>query len=196
MITEFEAKFLSIDVPQLYKKLTALSAHKVFDTTLLCRQTFDFASPRSTKKWVRVRKEGDKTTVILKIVSQATIDGTKELEFAVDNFEKTCEFLTLCGLKPASYQENYRENWRYKDVVLSIDTWPGLQPFLEIEGSNEEAVRSAADQLDLDYTKAYFGTIDKLYEQELGIPAKIFNTIPRITFDNTLMELKQRAKDI
>lgn len=105
-------------------------------------------------------------------------------------------FLTLCGLKLASYQENYRENWRYRDVVLSIDTWPGLQSFLEIEGSSEEAVRSAADQLGLGYTKAYFGTIDKLYEQELGISAKIFNTIPRLTFDDTLMELMQRAKDI
>lgn len=99
MITEFEAKFLSIDVPQLHKKLVTLGAYKTLDKTLLCRQTFDFASPQSTKKWVRVRKEGDKTTVTLKIVSQATIDGTKELEFTADNFEKACEFFNIVWFK-------------------------------------------------------------------------------------------------
>ncbi len=195
MITEFEAKFLKIDVQELYKKLTAIGAQKSTERTLMCRQTFDFASPQATKKWVRVRKEGDKITVTMKIVSHAAIDGTQEIEFSVDSFEKACEFLTLCGLKPASYQENYRENWRYKDAVLSIDTWPGLQPFLEVEGPSEQVVHYVADQLGFDYSTAYFGTIDKLYEQELGISSKIFNTIPRLTFENTLMELMQRAKD-
>jgi adenylate cyclase class 2 len=184
MKIEFEAKFLAVDIPTIQNKLMLLGASKTLNRTLLCRQTFDFTSNQSVKKWVRVRKEGNLVTITLKIVSHATIDGTQEIELIVNDFEKACELLLQCGLKPGSYQENYRENWQYQDIIFSIDTWPGLQPFLEIEGPNEHAIQSIVHSLGLDYSNAYFGTIDKLYEREFEIPASAFNTIAKLTFEN------------
>lgn len=39
---------------------------------------------------------------------------------------------------------------------------------LEIEGSSEKAVRGAAAALGLDYGQARFGSIDLIYQSELG----------------------------
>ena len=34
------------------------------------------------------------------------------------------------------YQENYHENWYYKQTIILLDTWPGLSTFVEIEALN------------------------------------------------------------
>lgn len=183
MITEFEAKFLNIDRDSLHKQLIKIGAIKTTEQKLMRRKIFDLPAATSTKQWVRVRDENNKITLTLKRVSDSTrIDGTQELEFSVDDFDKANEFLTLCGLIPQAYQENYRENWSYQEAIISIDTWPGLPAFLEIEARDECMVRSIAQELRLDFQKSYFGTVDMIYEQTLNIPAQIFNHIKELTF--------------
>lgn len=183
MITEFEAKFLNIDKDSLRTQLTNIGATKIAEQKLMRRKIFDLPSATSTKQWVRVRDEHNKITITLKQVSDSTkIGGTQELEFSVDDFDKANEFLTLCGLIPQAYQENYRENWSYREAILSIDTWPGLPAFLEIEARDELIVRSIAQDLKLNFQKSYFGTVDMLYEQTLNLPAHVFNHIKELTF--------------
>jgi adenylate cyclase class 2 len=184
MKIECEAKFFNIDIERLQKQLANLGALRIKGKQLLRRKIFDFPHNNEQKQWIRVRDEGDKITITLKKVLNDTIaDGTYELEFGVDNFERACDFLVACGFIPRAYQENYRESWAYQGELITIDTWPGLAPFVEIEARDETMLRSIVKALDFDFQQAYFGTIDKLYERVYGIPAARFNQIKELTFD-------------
>jgi len=77
-----------------------------------------------------------------------------------------------------------REVWISDKAEATIDTWPGLNPFLEIEGKDEKTVRKISKELGFDFKKAVFGSIDLVYEKELGISAKIIIKLPEITFAN------------
>ncbi|WP_067845410.1 class IV adenylate cyclase [Nocardia lijiangensis] len=179
---EYEAKFLSVDVEAVRTALIALGATQSFSRTLLTRKIFeDEALARGA--WVRLRDEGTRSTLTLKQVTDAsTIDGTTEIETTVGDLPAMAEILTRLGLREMRYQENYREEWQLGDTVFDIDTWPGLPTFLEIEGPDEAAVRSAAASLGLDYSVARFGSVDEIYKTEVGRdilaePTLLFNEL-------------------
>lgn len=69
-------------------------------------------------------------------------------------------------------------------VEVTIDTCPGLNPFVEVEGANEKIVRGISNELNFDFEKAVFGSIDLVYEKELSIPAETIVRLPEITFAN------------
>ena len=118
---------------------------------------------------MRLRNEGDKTTLTLKQVADtSTIRGTKEIELKVDDFENTNQFLEGVGLSKKRYQENYREEWQLGDILFDFDTWPDMPTFLEIEGPNEIIIKDVALKLGLDYSQAKFGSIDTIYLREYG----------------------------
>ena len=51
------------------------------------------------------------------------------------------------GLKNTSTQENYREIWKNDAIEICIDTWPGLLPYIEIEGKNQEIVKKYVEKM-------------------------------------------------
>ncbi|KKR05275.1 MAG: hypothetical protein UT32_C0021G0003 [Parcubacteria group bacterium GW2011_GWC2_39_14] len=68
---------------------------------------------------------------------------------------------------------------------ITIDTWPGLEPFLEVEGKNEKSVISVVKKLGYDYSKAVFGAVDIKYQIKLGIPPDVINNkTPLISFEH------------
>lgn len=106
------------------------------------------------------------TSLTVKEISDDTITGTSEWEVNVDNFETTLEIIKKMGLTPKGYQENKRELYILNGVEVSIDFWPKLRPYLEIEGENESSVVSIAkmlgyskDDLDSRNTKALYQDI-------------------------------------
>ena len=66
----------------------------------------------------------NKTTLTIKTVEKDTIDGTKELEIEVNDFEKTNEILNQLGYMPKGYQETKRTEYVLDDVIFDIDRWP------------------------------------------------------------------------
>jgi adenylate cyclase class 2 len=78
------------------------------------------------------------------------------------------EILRRLGLREVRYQENYREEWCLGEVVFDFDTWPGLPTFVEVEGSDEASVRQATAAVGLDYAAARFGSVDEIYQCEMG----------------------------
>jgi adenylate cyclase, class 2 len=165
---EYEAKFLAVDVADLQAKLRALGAVQAFPRTLLTRKIFENdAMERGT--WVRLRDEGTRSTLTVKQVTDSTsIDGTTEIETEVTDLRAMAEILTLIGMAEIRYQENYREEWHWREIAVDFDTWPGLPTFVEIEGPDEVSVRQAAVALGLDYSRARFGSVDEIYKSELG----------------------------
>jgi len=112
------------------------------------------------------------------------INDTYEVELIVNDFDTATDFLRGIGIRTVAFQENTREVWMRGDIEATIDTWPGLKPFVEIEGPSESDVRAASSELGFDFSQAFFGSIDRVYEKELGIPANIINQLPELTFAN------------
>lgn len=185
MNTEFEIKFLTVDISALKEKIETLGGSCVDARRLLRRQTFDFVEKLPVgKRFIRVRDQGKIVITYKLILDKNSIDGVKESELVVDDFDQAVKFLTSLGYIPASYQENYRETWLLDNVEITIDEWPGIQPFIELEGKSAESVQAVAAKLGFDISAGVGGTIDSIYEKELGIEPAKFNSISKLTFED------------
>lgn len=184
MQVELEAKFLCVDVPQLRARLAAAGYVLLRPLFTMHRSVFRPADTDAAgRTWGRVRDEGDKITMAIKTVRDAdTIDGVLEAEVTIDSFEQAELLLQAAGFQRTAFQETTREAWAQGDVAITIDTWPGLQPFMEIEAPTAEAVLGAAERLGYSPVDAVYGSVTQVYERELGIPREVVNRLPRITF--------------
>lgn len=166
MNTEIEVKFLNIDHDEIRRKLTALGAQ--LDQPMRLMRRVVVHTPNMTKKnaFLRVRDEGHRVTVTYKQFDQDSIDGTKEYEVIVSDFENAINIFSEAGLTYDTYQESKRENWRLGDVEIMLDEWPWLNPYIEIEGKSEEAVRRVSDQLNFRWNEALFGGVANAYKNQ------------------------------
>ncbi|MEI6850246.1 MAG: hypothetical protein WCK29_04370, partial [archaeon] len=69
------------------------------------------------------------------------------------------------------------------NVEIMIDTWPFLEPLVEVEGRNEEDVKNVSEKLGFDYSKALFCSTTAIYQMKYGLTADEVNTTPKIVFD-------------
>ncbi len=192
MKNEYEAKFLLVDVDDITQMLMNTSAILKQPKRLMRRRIFPHGE-KGGYAWVRVRDEGNRVTMTYKrIVDAKRIDGTKELELIVEDFERACVLLETLGMQSSMYRENYREEWQLDGVCISIDYWPGLAPLMEIEADTPQEVEKAARLLGLDINEAMYGSIGHVYEQALGIPIAEYNKIERLTLDNAQTVLSGR----
>lgn len=186
MPTEIEAKFLNINIPATREKLAAAGYTCTHPRRIMNRATFHGAGDRrNMHEWWRVRDEGNgKITMTWKHTDSHTVDGTRELETTVGDFETTIEILTKTGLTLVARQETARETWVRDQVEIVIDEWPGLNPFIEVEGPTREMVEQAAHALGYDMQTAVFGGVGNVYQIELGYVPEAVNNWPVITFAN------------
>jgi len=120
----------------------------------------------------------------LKVVNGMGIESQKEICLKIDNFKEAEEFLTILGCQKKAYQESKRELWKIVGVEITIDEWPFLEPFVEIEGESEESVKRIAEKLGFDYQKALFCSIDTLYSKKYNLSEDIINNqTPKIVFN-------------
>ncbi|OJI07645.1 hypothetical protein BK004_01000 [bacterium CG10_46_32] len=183
MQKEVEATFLSVNKDAVRNQLTKTGFELKTPEYLMCRKIFDFSRIAPGKiKWGRVRQEADKVTMSIKEIRGPGINDVYEVELVVDDFDTAVSFFEACSIPVKSFQESMREVWERNGVEVMIDTWPGLNPFMEIEGVDEATVRHTTKELGFDFEHAVFGSADLVYEKELGIPAKVIDRLPRITF--------------
>jgi len=122
-------------------------------------------------------------------VDKNTMDGVKEIEIIVNDFNQTSELLKQFGLQFKSRQENLREEWNLNGSMVTIDTWPGLFPYIEIEGESEDAVNEVCSNLDLSIKNGQHGSVDKVYFEELNISKEDFNAVQTLDFKNFKQQL-------
>ncbi len=189
MKNEIEAQFLDIDKDAIRAKLKEVGATLVKPEVLMRRVVF-YTGEHS---FARVRDEGDKIVMTYKNVSDdKSILGTKEVNVVVNSFDDAILFLKGCGLKIKAHQETRREVWVLGDVEISIDTWPWIPTFIEVEGPTEESVWDTAAKLGFDKSQAKFGSVDSTYQHYYGVDMDIVNMhTPEILFD---MEPPEWAK--
>ncbi len=166
MDTEIEVKFLNINHDSLRTSLVELGATVEKPMRMMKRVVVH--TPEMTKKnaFVRIRDEGYRTTITYKQFDSDSIDGAKEFEVEVSDFDTAVSIFKESGLIYDTYQESKRENWRLGDVEIMLDEWPWIHPYIEIEGKSEESVRHAAELLDLDWKNAVFGGVANVYRHQ------------------------------
>lgn len=186
MNTEFEAKFLNIDPEQMAKQLTDHGYVCVKPRVLMTRISLHQPPERhSVHEWWRVRNEGDGTiTMTYKRTDADSLDGTQEIEIKVDDFDRAIALLESTGIKRVAYQETWRAAWVLGEIEICIDEWPGLNPFIEIEGPDVAQVEAAARGLGFDPARAVFGGVGKIYQSELGLNEHDINNLYEIVFSN------------
>lgn len=178
MHTEYEARVLEINKEKIIKKLEKLGAEKVADFDYK-RRIYNF-NPATDHKWIRLRTDGKKTTLTIKKLESMEIDGTKEMEIEVSNFEETDNMLNELGYKSHTYQENKRTRYILNDVEIDIDSWPYIPTYLEIEGKDEKAVRDMIKLLEVDETKVTTIDVQGVFKEFYNIE---ISNVPVVKFD-------------
>jgi len=179
MHTEYEIKVLEIDALTIKRKLAELNATFKGDFEQK-RFVYDF-KPIVSGKWIRLRTNGKKTTLTIKEVTSKQVDGTRELEIAVDNFDSTHLILKELGYEERAYQENRRSSYSLNDCDIEIDTWPLIPTYMEIEGPSEEIVYETLALLGIDQEKATSLDVESIYNEIYNIN---INDINHLKFDN------------
>lgn len=189
MHTETEAKFLDVDFEPLRARLQELGGKCTRPMQLMRRAIIDH--PSNKDAFIRVRHEGDKITLAYKQFDSLSVDGAKEIETTVGSFEDTVKIFEAAGLRVRSMQESKRETWKLDDVETMLDEWPWLKPYIEIEGSNEQQITRAAEQLDLNWNDAVFGDVMSAYRAEYPHlkPDDMVGTLPLVRFSDPLPDM-------
>lgn len=183
MQIEFEATFARVDKDAVRSRLRGVGARLVQPEYLMKRAVFH-PPVAIDGGWLRVRQEADKVTMSLKIVNGTNIENQHEVQLEVNSLEAGVTFLEALGAKQKSYQENLRELWMLEGGEITIDTWPGLAPCVEVEGTSEAEVRRIAEHLGFAWGDALFCEVSTLYNIALGIPVEVMrNAMPVITFE-------------
>jgi adenylate cyclase class 2 len=188
MQTEFEVKFLGVNVEFLQKKILERGGLMVSPMKDMRRVTF-LDPKQPIWSFFRVRDEWSKITMTYKKVVSNSIDGVKEINLTIDSFENGVAMLLQAWLEQKAYQESRRAIFDLNGCEVVIDERPWLRPLCEIEGPSVDAVTKTAQLLWFDIDDSYAGTIDVVYELELGIsPEEINNNTPVISFVNPPMK--------
>lgn len=185
MQIEYEATFTDINKDEIRSKLKKAGAILEREEFTQRRSVFHLPEGNTIKGgWMRVRDEGDKITMSVKVVDGNKIHDQKESCLTVDNYEEAETFLQTIGCKRKAYQETKRELWLLDEVEVTIDTWPFLEPFIEVEGGSEEAVKAVALKLGMSWDEAKFCAVDVLYAEKYAVTTdRINNQTPEIVFE-------------
>lgn len=186
MQDEIEAKFVDQNHDEIRERLIKIGGICHQPMRLMKRAILDFPDSRLTAihAYVRVRDEGDKTTVTYKQDSDNAFGSAREIETTVGSLDSMVSLLEVLGMQIQSRQESKRETWHTHDVEVVLDIWPWLEPFIEIEGPTKGAVQRVAKQLGLDWNQAVFGSVTEIYKIQYPDIERngLVSTIPSISF--------------
>lgn len=184
---EIEAKFYYINKDEYRAKLKQVGAQCMKTEQLYRRSIFKPIEGLSTIQgnYARVRDEGDSIRMSIKThaLHGSSMLESKEIELEVSSFEIAEDFLKSLNLKKSAYQETFREVWKLEDAEITIDTWPWLDTYTEIESHSEEHIWKIARLLEVDQMDHTIDAVTYLYSQKYDISHEVVNNYPIITFN-------------
>ena len=159
MAQEIETKVLDIDKAALVARFQELGAEKTLETRLVV----DWYRPKGIGEgedpwFLRVRTDSSgKSEATWKALSDVigTARKQKEINVTVQDPKKLAELFIAIGLEEYAHQEKDRTSFTLKDWRFDIDHYPGMPPFLEIEGKSEDHVNEAIKLLGLEKNKTW-----------------------------------------
>lgn len=188
MDEEFEAKFYPINKAEFRKRLKEIGATLVAPERKLRRVIFDYhANPQLKCDYIRIRDEGGIVRLSIKTHARegGKIADQKEIDVEVNDFEKTIKIFESLGFVRNRYQETLREAWKYHETEIDIESWPGLEPYVEIESNSEERVKETSAKLGLDWRKGITRAVVEIYMAVYGLTSEeALEKLSNITFEN------------
>ncbi|RJO62089.1 adenylate cyclase [candidate division WS5 bacterium] len=146
MAQEYETQVLDINVNEIEKKLRDLGAKE--DPEVFQKRWVFYIDEAS---WIRLRQVGERVNLCYKNRPDTAIAGTEEIEVEVKDFDKTSQLISkLDFYYDQYYQENKRKLFTLDGVEVSIDSWPQIPPYLEIDASSEKKVKETLKKLGLE----------------------------------------------
>ena len=195
MEVEYEGRILDVNPAEIRAKAKSLGGHMKAPLTLYRRSVFKLCGV--SRGFVRVRDEGDKTTMTAKLFKNP--DFPEEYELGTrDSFESGQAFLRALNLDEKAYHETIREKWfiprragsTSELCELTIDYIPGLPPYSEIECKSKRDLQRACKLLGVKYGDLLFGGYGNVFTHYYGMAAKDINDeIPRLTFQGVEKEI-------
>lgn len=191
MNTEFEVKFVSVDHEVIRNKLRELGAALEQPMRLMKRAIIETEQLKAKNAFIRVRDEGNRVTLTYKHFTELSVDGAKEYEIVVSDFQTTVELLKAAGLPYHSLQESKRETWKLDGSEIVLDEWPWLNPYMEIEGSDEDHVKDTAFKLGFKWDDAVFGDVMAAYRKQYPhlTETDTVGNIPEVRFNDPLPDI-------
>ena len=195
MEVEYEGRILDVSPNEMREKARALGGHMKAPLTIYRRSVFKLCDV--ARGFVRVRDEGDKTTMTVKLFKNPNFPEEYELSVK-DSFESGQAFLRALNLTEKAYHETIREKWFIPRKLgstselceLTIDYIPGLPAYSEIECKSQSDLRRACKLLGVKYGDLVFGGYGNVFTHYYGMAAKDINdSIPRLTFQNVEKEI-------
>lgn len=121
----------------------------------------------NSKKWIRVRQTGEKTTIAVKHIladNGSNIQQMLETEIEVKSIEEANNLLESLGFSHKSYQEKSRITYELYDHEIDIDTWPKIPTYVEIEGTSKEDLDTFLQKIGYDIKNTVSCTADEIYQ--------------------------------
>ena len=122
----------------------------------------------NSKKWIRVRQTGNKTTIAVKHIlanNDSNIQQMLETEIEVSNIKEANSLLEALGFSYKSYQEKERITYSFENYEIDIDTWPGIPTYFEIEGNSEKDLDKILNKLGYSLSDTVSCTADEIYQK-------------------------------
>ncbi len=194
---ELEVKFFPVDPDELRQRLRDNGAERTHPERLMRRTQYAKRNnPQLHGDYIRVRDEGDLVRVSLKV--HANPDGAvgdqREIDIVTNDFDHAVMLIDGIGLTRTNYQENRRETWRLGGSEVTIDFWPGLAPYAEIEAATESELELLAGLLCFDWGARRLGTVVHLYAETYGKPHdECMELISHCTFEQNPFDGMPRA---
>ncbi|MFH0805011.1 MAG: CYTH domain-containing protein, partial [Patescibacteria group bacterium] len=184
MNIEYEATFIPVDKDDIRTRLKNAGALLIRPEFTQRRTVLNLPQGHEIPgAWLRVRDEGDKNTMSLKVIDGEKITDQKETCIIVSDYDETIKLMEAIGCQPKAYQESKRELWTLDGVEITLDEWPFLEPFVEVEGKSEYEVRSVSEKIGFNWQYAKFCAVGRLYGEKYNIPTTVIdNETPRIVF--------------
>lgn len=194
MNLEIEATFLEVDKDEIRQKLQQLGGNLIQSEVLMRRIVFDL---HSNHAFARVRDENNRVVLTYKNHLNDTITGTEEINVEVSSYQDTIAILKACGLRAKSDEDSYRETWELNGVEVTIDTWPWIPTYIEIEGPSPEAVASTANQLGYDIKDSVIGSVDEVYKLYYDVSSEYINEqLSEFKFVDAPRELTDKLRQV
>ncbi len=162
MKKEIEARLLGINEEEFIAKIRKHGATFVGDW-LMSRNVYDFI-PADDNKWIRLRTNGEETTLTIKEIESKDIEGTLETEIVVSDFDLTNEILNKLGYFARGSQTNRRIRYILDEVEIDIDFWPMIPTYVEFEAESTEKIKALCSKLDIDFDSLTTMSVPEVYD--------------------------------
>lgn len=180
---ELEVKYMLADLPALEKRLQALGARQVSARTHEINLRFDTLDGALDKSLQVLRLRRDQAVHLTykgPSTSQQGVRVRTEIEFTVDDYDKAQRFLEALGYQVALMYEKYRTTYTLSGVEILLDELP-YGDFVEIEGSDPQAIHSVNDRLGLNWDRRAPESYINLFE---SLKARLGLSFRDLSFEN------------